>query len=158
VRKNIRNDKPLIGDYGVNQEGSGDMYNKGAGLLHHIREMIGNDSIFRTILTGLNKDFRHRTVDSKQVETYFSEKSKLDLSPVFDQYLRSTSIPTLEYQIDQNKIRLRFQNCLDTFHMPVRWGQRQIMINTQWTESSLEGNLDPQVLDGNYYWTLRRVN
>ena len=99
VRKNIRNDKPLIGDYGVNQEGSGDMYNKGAGLLHHIREMIGNDSIFRAILTGLNKDFRHRTVDSKQVETYFSEKSKLDLSPVFDQYLRSTSIPTLEYQI-----------------------------------------------------------
>ncbi|NDF99799.1 MAG: hypothetical protein EB101_12995, partial [Chitinophagia bacterium] len=120
----------------VNQEGSGDMYNKGAGLLHHIREMIGNDSIFRAILTGLNKDFRHRTVDSKQVETYFSEKSKLDLSPVFDQYLRSTSIPTLEYQIDQNKIRLRFQNCLDTFHMPVRWGQRQIMINTQWTETS----------------------
>jgi hypothetical protein len=32
------------------------------------------------------------------------------------------------------------------------------MINTQWTETSLEGNLDPQVLDGNYYWTLRRVN
>lgn len=158
VRKNIRNDKPLIGDYGVNQEGSGDMYNKGAGLLHHIREMIGNDSIFRAILTGLNKDFRHRTVDSKQVETYFSEKSKLDLSPVFDQYLRSTSIPILEYQIDQNKIRLRFQNCLDTFHMPVRWGQRQIMITTQWTETSLEGNLDPQALDGNYYWTLRRVN
>lgn len=158
VRKNIRNDKPLIGDYGVNQEGSGDMYNKGAGLLHHIREMIGNDSIFRAILTGLNKDFRHRTVDSKQVETYFSEKSKLDLTPVFDQYLRTTSIPILEYQIDQNKIRLRFQNCLDTFHMPVRWGQRQIMINTQWTETSLEGNLDPQVLDGNYYWTLRRVN
>jgi aminopeptidase N len=157
VRKNIRNDKPLIGDYGVNQEGSGDMYNKGAGLLHHIREMIGNDSIFRAILVGLNNDFRHRTVDSKQVETYLSQKAKLDLSVVFDQYLRSTTIPVLEYKMDQGKIRLRFSNCIDNFQMPIRWGQRQLTITTQWSETPINEDSDPQQLDGNYYWTLRRI-
>lgn len=157
VRKNIRNDKPLIGDYGVNQEGSGDMYNKGAGLLHHIREMIGNDSLFRAILIGLNNDFRHRTVDSKQVEAYFSQKAQLNLSLVFDQYLRSTTIPVLEYQIDRGKIRLRFRNCIDNFQMPVRWGQRQLTITTQWTETTIDEDSDPQQLDGNYYWTLRSI-
>jgi aminopeptidase N len=157
VRKNIRNDKPLIGDYGVNQEGSGDMYNKGAGLLHHIREMIGNDSVFRAILTGLNKDFRHRTVDSRQVESYIAQKARMDLSVIFDQYLRSTTIPVLEYQIDQGKVRLRFSNCLDNFGMPVRWGQRQLTITTQWTETTINEGSDPQQLEGNYYWTLRRI-
>lgn len=158
VRKNIRNDKPIIGDYGVNQEGSGDMYNKGAGLLHHIREMIGNDSLFRSILRGLNTDFRHRTVDSKQVEAYIAEKAQLDLSVIFDQYLRSTTIPVLEYQVDQNKIRFRFRNCIDNFHMPVRWGKRQLYLSTQWTETNRDENSNPEELDGNYYWTLRRIN
>jgi aminopeptidase N len=158
VRKNIRNDKPLIGDYGVNQEGSGDMYNKGAGLLHHIREMIGNDSVFRAILVGLNNDFRHRTVDTKQVENYFSQKAALDLTKVFDQYLRSTTIPVLEYQIGEGKIRLRFSNCIDNFKMPVRWGQRQLTLSTQWTETSIDDKSKPEELDGNYYWTLRRID
>lgn len=158
VRKNIRNDKPLIGDYGVNQEGSGDMYNKGAGLLHHIREMIGNDSLFRSILIGLNTDFRHSTVDSRQVEQYIAKKAQLDLSLIFDQYLRSTTIPVLEYQLDQGKIRFRFRNCIDNFKMPVRWGQRQLPFSTQWTETSMDESSDPLSLDGNYYWTLRRID
>jgi aminopeptidase N len=158
VRKNIRNDKPIIGDYGVNQEGSGDMYNKGAGLLHHIREMIGNDTLFRSILLGLNKDFRHRTVDSKEVEHYIAQKANMDLSVIFDQYLRSTTIPVLEYQQSNGKIKFRFQNCISEFRMPVRWGQRQLTIATQWTDWTGDGDNDIQLLDGNYYWTIRRVN
>lgn len=158
VRKNIRNDKPIIGDYGVNQEGSGDMYNKGAGLLHHIREMIGNDTLFRSILLGLNKDFRHRTVDSKEVEQYIALKANIDLSVIFDQYLRSTTIPVLEYQQNNGKIKFRFQNCISEFQMPVRWGQRQLTVSTQWTDWTGDGDTDIQLLDGNYYWTIRRVN
>jgi aminopeptidase N len=119
--------------------------------------MIGNDSLFRAILIGLNNDFRHRTVDSKQVEAYFSQKAQLNLSLVFDQYLRSTTIPVLEYQIDRGKIRLRFRNCIDNFQMPVRWGQRQLTITTQWTETTIDEDSDPQQLDGNYYWTLRSI-
>ena len=158
VRKNIRNDKPLIGDYGVNQEGSGDMYNKGAGLLHHIREMIGNDSLFRSILLGLNRDFRHRTVDTKDVESYISTKAKRDFSVIFDQYLRSTTIPVLEYQQTQGQIKFRFQNCIDQFQMPVRWGEQQLTLSTQWNTWPGNPDKDVQLLDGNYYWTLRRVN
>ena len=87
IRNNIANDRPLIGPYGVNQEGSGDMYNKGASLLHTIRQVINDDSLFRKILRGLNQEFQHKTVDSKDVEAYFSQVSGKDLSKIFDQVL-----------------------------------------------------------------------
>ena len=45
IRENTyQNDKPIIGYYGVNQEGSSDMYDKGANMLHTIRQIIDNDS------------------------------------------------------------------------------------------------------------------
>ena len=76
IRKNIANDIPIIGPYGVNKEGSGDMYYKGGNMLHTIRQVINNDTIFRKILRGLNKTFYHQTVTTKQVEDYISKQCK----------------------------------------------------------------------------------
>ena len=120
LRKNIDNDRPLIGNYGVNNEGSGDMYNKGANLVHTIRQVINNDVLFRNILRGLNRDFWHKTVDSKDVEQYISKKSGKDLSRIFDQYLRTTQIPVLEYKIADNELSYRWTRVVDGFAMPVR--------------------------------------
>lgn len=160
TRKSIRNDKPVIGDYGVNQEGSGDMYNKGSGLLHHIREMIGNDTVFRNILRGLNKDYYHRTVDSKEIEAYFSNMCGIDLSPVFAQYLLTTNIPILEYQLQGNQLRCRFTHCREDFQMPVRFdktGNTVFTINTQWSEHTLPAGLGLTQLSNNYYWTISEI-
>ena len=98
TRKLIRNDMPIIGQYGVNKEGSGDMYYKGGNLLHTIRNIINDDEKFRQILRGLNKTFYHKTVTTKQVEDYISKESGKDFSKIFDQYLRTTKIPVLEYR------------------------------------------------------------
>ncbi len=54
-RKGIQNDMPIIGPYGVNKEGSGDMYPKGANMMHTLRHSINNDEKFRQILRGLGK-------------------------------------------------------------------------------------------------------
>lgn len=89
----ILNDIPVIGPYGVNQEGSTDMYWKGANMLHYIRQQINNDSLFRSILRGLNSTFYLQTVTTKQIEDYISEKSGINFSKVFDRYLRSTKAP-----------------------------------------------------------------
>jgi aminopeptidase N len=127
IRKLIRNDIPIIGEYGVNQEGSGDMYYKGGNMIETIRGIIGNDEKFRQVLRGLNKDFYHQTVSSKDVEEYISKKSGYNLSKLFDQYLRTTQIPTLEYYFigdkkDKSKLRLYFRwiDCIKGFDMPVR--------------------------------------
>ena len=120
IRKNIKNDKPIIGNYDVNNEGSGDMYPKGANMLHTIRQLVNDDEKWRGILRGLNSTFYHQTVTTKQIENYMSQKVGLDLSTVFNQYLRDTRIPTLEYFFKDNQLGYRWTNCVAGFNMPVK--------------------------------------
>ncbi|MFN4837030.1 MAG: M1 family metallopeptidase [Bacteroidota bacterium] len=160
IRTKIRNDRPIIGFYGVNHEGSGDMYNKGAGMLHHIRTMINNDSLFREILLGLNKEFYHKTVDTKDIEDYFIRKTSLPLSPVFNQYLRATKIPIFEYTYNQGKLRYRFTNCDKDFTMPVRLDDKestQIVCNTTWNQIELAEITAIESISENYYFTKKKV-
>jgi aminopeptidase N len=167
IRRNISNDIPLIGPYGVNKEGSGDMYNKGANMLHTIRQMINNDSLFRKILRGLNKEFYHKTVNSKDVEAYYSRQSGKDLSKIFDQYLRTTKIPVLEYKIKGDSILYRWTNCISGFNMSVKIsvaggidGLIQVITpNEQWQFIQYHGGSDATTVsvDKNYYVTIKKV-
>lgn len=122
LRRNIRNDRPVIGQYGVNNEGSGDMYPKGANMLHTIRHSMNDDSLFHSILLELQKNFEHQTVSSKQIEDFISKQAKQDYSAVFNQYLRTTQIPTLEFYFeDKEKMKLnyRWNHCVANFNLPV---------------------------------------
>jgi aminopeptidase N len=120
VRKNVGNDQPIIGVYGVNREGSGDMYDKGANMLHTIRQLVDDDARWRGILRGLAKTYWHQTVSGKQVEDYISRQSGLSLNKVFDQYLRTTRIPVLEYKLEGRRLSYRWNNVVRGFAMPVK--------------------------------------
>lgn len=121
IRKNIKNNKTIIGYYGVNKEGSGDMYYKGANMLNIIRQTINDEVKFRNILRGLNLTFYHQTVTTKQIENYISTQSGIDFSTLFNQYLRTTQIPVLEYYFLKNnkKMFFKFSNCVDGFNLPI---------------------------------------
>jgi aminopeptidase N len=119
-RKLIRNDVPIIGVYGVNREGSGDMYDKGGNMLHTIRQLVDDDARWRGILRGLGKTFWHQAVTTKQVENYISRQSGMDLSKVFDEYLRTTKIPSLEYKLEGQRLSYRWNNVVPGFAMPVK--------------------------------------
>jgi aminopeptidase N len=119
LRTGIQNDRPIVGTYGVNHRGSGDMYNKGGNLLHTIRQVVDNDSLWRETLRGLNKEFYHQTVTSRQVEQYIIEKTGIELAPVFDQYVRDIRIPMLEYAFRDGRLRYRWGNSVQGFAMPV---------------------------------------
>lgn len=119
TRANIKNDKPLIGIYNVNHEGSSDMYYKGSNMLHTLRQLIEDDDSWRDILRGLNKEFYHQTVTTKQIEDYISEKTKKDLTAFFNQYLRDTRIPTLEYKFENGQLKYRYINIVEDFDMPI---------------------------------------
>jgi len=120
IRRNILNDIPVIGIYDVNREGSGDMYAKGASMLHTIRQLVGDDEKWRGMLRGLNAEFYHSTVTTEQIENYMIEYTGLDLQPVFDQYLRTVSIPTLEYYFSAEHLVYRWINVVADFAMPVK--------------------------------------
>ncbi|HEY1201427.1 MAG TPA: M1 family metallopeptidase [Niastella sp.] len=161
TRALIQNDIPIIGHYGVNQEGSGDMYYKGGNLLHTIRQIINNDSTFRAILRGLNKTYYHKTVTTKEVEEYMSRQSGIDLSKVFDQYLRTTQIPVLEYSINGKDLRFRFTNCVKGFAMPVKvklgTEEKWIRANQEWTIIS-GNNGGSFTVDKNFYISVKKVS
>jgi aminopeptidase N len=120
TRARIQNDRPIVGAYGVNDEGSGDKYYKGGNMLHTIRQLVDDDAKWRAVLRGLNETFWHQTVTSAQVEEYMSRESGVDLSKVFDQYLRTTTIPVLEWRIEGGELSYRWTDVVDGFDMPVR--------------------------------------
>jgi aminopeptidase N len=121
VRNGIRNDKTVIPVYNVNAQGSGDMYPKPSNMLHSIRHGLNDDVLFRNILRGLNKDFYHQTVTTKQIENYINQKAKFNYDKVFDQYLRTIQIPSLEFYIspDKKSVTYRYTNCVKGFNLPV---------------------------------------
>ena len=120
TKRSIQNDTPLIGTYNRNNRGSNDMYYKGANILHTLRQLIADDQKWRAILQGLNKDFYHQTVTSHQVERYISEKSGIHLTQFWEQYLRTTMIPNLQYSIQENQLRYRYTDIIKDFDMPVQ--------------------------------------
>ena len=120
IRNRIKNDAPIIGTYGVNKEGSGDMYFKGSNLIHMIRQLINDDVQFRNLLRAINKKFYHQTITSKQIERFIIEETGIPLEKVFDQYLRSTKIPTLEIISMEDGFQYRWTNCVSGFAMKVK--------------------------------------
>ncbi len=161
TRRDIHNDKPIIAPYGVNAEGSGDMYPKGGNMIHSIRHSLDNDKLFRNILAGLNTTFYHQTVSSKQIQDYISEKAGYDYSRVFYQYLNTTQIPQLDLYVDgeNGKMFYKWSNCVDGFNLPltlVGSGERvKITPSQQWRHIAVTPKeqylFDPIRIEKMYY-------
>lgn len=158
IRSGIRNDSPVQGPYGVNQEGSGDMYPKGGVLLNMIRTIINDDEKWRQILRGLNKTFYHQTVNYEDVVNYISQHAGRDLSTVFEQYIKHTNIPTLEFRFKDGKTYARWIADVADFTMPVKIRKKDsdyqfIEVDRSWKEVTLPGaNKDNIEVDTyNYY-------
>jgi aminopeptidase N len=136
------------------------MYYKGSNMLHTLRQLLEDDEKWRSILRGLNSEFYHQTVTSAQVEAYLSEKSGIDLTAFFDQYLRSTLIPKLEYKIDDTSITYRYSDVVANFDMPVRifigetphW----LFPTTEWKSEKIKG-VTQMLVDSNFYITTTRL-
>ena len=119
LKANVDNDKPIIGHFGVNNEGSGDMYPKGALMLHTIRNIINNDDKWWALLLKYSETYRHKIIDTETVLSFFNKETGLDFSSVFNQYLKTTSIPELEMRVVKNKLEYKWNGNKDDFTMPV---------------------------------------
>ena len=152
TRAGISNSSPMIGTYGVNKRGS-DLYTKGANLLHTLRQIAKDDEIWRMILRGLNSEFYHQTVDTKQIEEYITSKIGFDLTTFFDQYLRDIRIPNLEYSISNGILTYRWIDVIDNFTMPLEievLGEN-IWIYPTTNKKSLKIKSDKIKIDRDYY-------
>ncbi len=162
TRSKVRNDQPIIAAYGVNAEGSGDMYYKGANMLHTIRQLVGDDAKWRTVLRGVQQTFARTTVHGADVQAYISKASGIDLSTVFAQYLTTTKIPVLEWKSDTGGVQVRWGDVVPGFTMPVRLvsgnASVQVTPGSSWTRVDIPMSTNGTLrVDENYYVVSRRV-
>jgi aminopeptidase N len=162
LRQNISNDIPVIGPYGVNKEGSGDMYYKGSNMLHLIRQLT-TDKKFRAMLLDLQKTYYHKTVTTQEIEAFISKKLKLDLAMIFHQYLRTTMVPTLEYRISGREISYHWTNVVAGLNLPIKVlvGNKvqRITPSNDWKKLKAPKSFDGKAfsVDKNYYVLVKEV-
>jgi aminopeptidase N len=155
LRNGIDNDRPLIGTYNVNSEGSSDMYSKGANMIHTLRQIVNNDEKWSTILRGLNSKFYHQTVTTKQIEEYLIQTVDVNLSSFFNQYLRDTRIPTLEYKFKNSTLSYRWTNCVSNFTIPLKvtlnGKEKWLKPKTEWSVYSIKSKDLNLVVNPDFY-------
>jgi len=115
----VQNDRSVIGNYLVNNEGSTDMYYKGAQLLNTLRSIVNNDEKWWKMILKYSETFRHKIIDTKTVIDYFNAETGKDLTSIFNQYLNYQNVPVLEYKIGKNKIDYRWKTYVYDFKMPI---------------------------------------
>ena len=163
LRNGIRNTGPIVGPRGVAGWYNTDMYMKGANVLHTIRQLVDDDTRWRTILRGLTRTFRHQTVTGPQIEEYIGRESGLDLRRVFAQYLTTTSVPELEYRVQRGILSYRWVGVVKGFAMPVRvqiprMGRRWIRPTEAWQRLTVPSPPGADVgVDEDFYVTARNV-
>jgi len=160
TRRLVRNDEPVVAPFGVNAEGSGDMYYKGGNMLHTIRQLVNDDEKWRSILRGLQSTYRHQVVTGQQVRDYISSHSGMDLSKVFQQYLNTTKIPVLEYRVNGTTLSYRWADVVPGFAMPVRvtvGGETKLLRPTESWQTTTVPSGATLTVDRNFYVTARDV-
>jgi len=125
-----------------------------------IRHIIG-DSTFKAMMLEMNKRFYHKVTSSDEIEKFISDFSGRDLSKVFDQYLRTTKIPVLEWSMRDGDLFMRWANCVDGFSMPanimVNGEERVLQVSQNWS-FPVSGLSTAQVsVDRNWYVTAREA-
>ena len=146
-KKSVRNDKPIVGPYNVNTRGSNDMYQKASLMLHTLRSVIDNDSLWFALIEGISYEFKHKNIDGIDVINYINLMIKRDFSTFFNQYLYNKNLPVLEYKIqsNSNNYSLIYRwDAINNFKMRIKVndGNNNIWItpNDSWQELSLELN------------------
>jgi aminopeptidase N len=165
-KPNVRNTEPIIGIYNVQHEGSGDMYDKGQLVLNTLRSVMNDDSLWFSLLKGLQEQFRYQTVTADDVIGFVNQKTGKDYNYFFNQYLKSTKIPQLDVRLtfrgDSTFAMYRWNADVQDFHMPVRVTTAAnkyefIYPTTAWQRMKI-GKMKPEefkVEEDRFYVTLR---
>ena len=134
----VRNDRPIITQRGINAEPPQDMYFKGALFINTLRSIVNDDKRWWALIHDLYQHFKYQTIMTEDMVAYFNRRTGMNLTPIFDQYLRHTAIPTLELKFDAANASVAFRWKADEagFAMPVRVGAQNqwqiIQPTTEW--------------------------
>ena len=162
--KNVRNDKPIIGQYGVNNEGSGDMYYKGSLLLNTLRHVIADDEKWWKMILDYSETFKKKIITSDTVIDYFNKASGTNLTPVFRQYLYTNQLPIFIYKIKGDYLYYSWDNVNEDFNMPIDIGfeDKKIRLKPTLKEQKIKlkklSKKSFQIYDNQFYVKIKEDN
>jgi len=161
LHKNVLNDKPILGIYGLKNEGSGDMYYKGALMLNTIRHIINNDEKWWKLLLDFSNKFKYQLINYQDVVHYFESESGITLTPVFNAYLKYTKIPKLQVKFRNSKMEYRWETPEDAFEMPfevtIDKSTHRLLGTKNWKEISANKNAEIQVNTNSFYISVEKL-
>jgi len=132
----VQNRKPIIPARGINATPPQDMYFKGALFLNTLRSVIDDDKRWFALIRDVYQHFKYRNIMTEEMVEYFNQKTRRNLTPIFNQYLRHTSLPRLELKFSEGTVAYRWKVDEANFSMPVRVGVagswQQILPTTEW--------------------------
>jgi aminopeptidase N len=133
----VKNDRPIVSQRGINATPPQDQYFKGVLFINTLRSIVNDDSRWWALLRDFYQNFKYQNVMTEDVEQFFNEKTGMNLTPVFEQYLDHTAIPTLELKFDAGgSVEYRWQADEADFAMPIRVGTKDhwqvIHPTTEW--------------------------
>lgn len=137
-KSKVQNRQPIIAPRGVNATPPQDMYFKGALFINTLRSIVNDDKRWFALLHDFYQHFKYQNIMTEDIVAYFNQQTKMNLTPIFDQYLRHTAVPVLELQFEEKAdvVRYRWQTDETGFAMPVRVGTKdswdEIHPTTEW--------------------------
>jgi len=122
----VQNREPIIAERGIAATPPQDMYFKGALFLNTLRSVINDDARWFALIHDFYQHFKYQNIMTEDVVAYFNQQTGMNLTPLFDQYLRHTAIPTLELKFNEAEgtVDFRWQADEPDFAMPIRVGKK----------------------------------
>ncbi|TAE68460.1 MAG: M1 family peptidase [Bacteroidetes bacterium] len=160
---NPSNQSPIIGDLGVNGEGSGDMYPKGAAFLHTLRNVVNDDILWFKTIKDLAENFKYKTTNTEEIVKFMNTSLKKDYTPLFNQYLRFAKIPVLQYRKKGRFLECRWKVDVKNFEMPIKIKNIKnefewIVPNQDWKKMSIRIENDIEVLPLSFYVNVEKID
>ena len=125
-KKKVGNKEPIITQRGIHRTPNQDMYFKGALFLHTLRNVVNDDQKWWNLVRATFEHFKYRNIMTEDMVRFFSAELKQDLTPIFDQYLRRVTLPTLELAFDEKAATVSYRWNADErgFAMPIKVGTK----------------------------------
>jgi len=132
----VKGEEPIITAHGINGEPPIDQYFKGALFINTLRSIVNDDKRWWKLLHDLYQHFKYQNIMTEDMVAFFNQQTGMNLTPIFNQYLRHTAIPTLELKFDNGAVSYRWKVDEPDFQMPVRVGKKDnwqiIHATTDW--------------------------
>jgi aminopeptidase N len=125
-KSKVRNLVPIITQRGINREPPQDQYFKGALFLNTLRSVIDDDARWWALIHDFYQHFKYRNIMTEDIVEYFNQQTGMNLTPIFDQYLRHAALPVLEVKWSEAEgtVAYRWKADETGFQMPVRVGTK----------------------------------